>query len=166
MLSGKPPTPDRRSPAGCRSPSRAAHGRSGRRRPFPGRSLRHPRPPMPLSVNQARRAVVGRFDRFQNGKQLSRYCGLTPCNASSGKRQADAGLVPAGHQDLRAALIALAKRLPRHVPRWKEFKDQLGRRKSANVVSAAIANRWLRRVYHELKAVKPADGPTPGVAAA
>lgn len=99
------------------------------------------------------RAVVGRFDRFQSGKQLSRYCGLSPCNASSGQRQADAGLIPAGHEDLRAALIQLAKRLPRHVPRWKEFKDKLSRRKPANVVSAAIANRWLRRLYHELQAV-------------
>lgn len=97
------------------------------------------------------RAVVGRFDRFRNGKQLSRYCGLTPCNASSGKRQADAGLVPEGHDDLRAALIQLAKRLPRHDPHWKAFKDRLGRRKPANVVSAAIANRWVRRLYHELK---------------
>jgi transposase len=97
------------------------------------------------------RAVVGRFDRFGSGKQLARYCGLSPCNASSGKKQADAGLVPAGHDDLRAALIQLAKRLPRHVPRWKEFKDRLGRRKPANVVSAAIANRWLRRLYHEMR---------------
>lgn len=96
------------------------------------------------------RAVVGRFDRFRNGKQLSRYCGVTPCNASSGKRQADSGLVEAGHHDLRAALIQLAKRLPRHEPRWKEFKEHLGKRKAANVVSAAIANRWLRRLYHEL----------------
>ncbi len=32
------------------------------------------------------RAMIGRFDRFRNGKQLSRFCGLTPCNASSGKR--------------------------------------------------------------------------------
>ena len=101
------------------------------------------------------RAVVGRVDRFQNGKQLARYCGVTPCNASSGKRQADSGLVPAGHPDLRAALIQLAKRLPRHVPRWKEFKEQLGKRKPANVVSAAIANRWLRRLYHELKSPEP-----------
>lgn len=36
------------------------------------------------------RAAIGRFDRFRKGKQLSRFCGVTPCNASSGKRQADA----------------------------------------------------------------------------
>ena len=97
------------------------------------------------------RAVVGRFDRFRSGKQLARYCGVTPCNASSGKRQADRGLVPAGHEDLRAALIQLAKRLPRQDPHWKEFKERLRKSKPANVVSAAIANRWLRRLFHELQ---------------
>jgi transposase len=96
------------------------------------------------------RAVVGRFDRFRNGKQLSRYCGVSPCNASSGKRQSDSGLIQAGHADLRAALIQLAKRLPRHVPRWKEFKERLAKKKQANVVSAAVANRWLRCLHHRL----------------
>ena len=99
------------------------------------------------------RAIVGRFDRFRNGKQLARYCGVTPCNASSGKRQADAGLVPAGHDDLRAALIQLAKRLPRHDPHWKEFKERLRPRKHANVIAAAIANCWLRRLFHEMASV-------------
>ena len=42
------------------------------------------------------RAEVGRFDRFRNGKQLARFCGLSPCNASSGQRTADAGLIKAG----------------------------------------------------------------------
>ena len=63
------------------------------------------------------RAIVGRFDRFRTGKQLARYCGVTPRNASSGKRQADAGLVNEGNEILRAAVIQLAKRLPRHEPR-------------------------------------------------
>ena len=66
------------------------------------------------------RAMIGRFDRFRNGKQLSRFCGLTPCNASSGKRQADAGLVNEGNELLRAAMIQLAKRLPGHdAGKWK-----------------------------------------------
>ncbi len=42
------------------------------------------------------RAEIARFDRFDSGKQLSRYCGVTPRNASSGTKQADAGLVRAG----------------------------------------------------------------------
>jgi transposase len=107
------------------------------------------------------RAVIGSFQRFRSGKQLSRYCGTTPCNASSGKRQSDSGLVPAGHDDLRAALIQLAKRLPRKDPHWREFKERMRPRKPANVIAAAIANRWLRRLYHVMV---PAPGP--GVAEA
>lgn len=99
------------------------------------------------------RAVVGRFDRFRSGKHLSRYCGVTPCNASSGKRQADAGLIEAGHDILRPMLIQLAKRLPRHEPRWRELSVKLRKTKPANVASAAIANRWLRRLYHVLAPV-------------
>ena len=41
------------------------------------------------------RTEIGRFDRFQNGKQLARFCGLSPRNVSSGQRQADAGLIRA-----------------------------------------------------------------------
>lgn len=96
------------------------------------------------------RAAIGRFDRFRTGKQLSRYCGVTPCNSSSGKRQSDAGLIEAGNDILRVLLIQLAKRLPRHDPHWKEMHAQLRKTKGANVASAAIANRWLRRLYHEM----------------
>jgi transposase len=96
------------------------------------------------------RAEVGRFDRFHSGKQLSRFCGVTPCNASSGKRQADAGLVKAGNQALRAVIIQAAQRLPRHDPKWRELKQRLRRTKPANVATAAVANRWLRWLYHQM----------------
>jgi transposase len=96
------------------------------------------------------RAMIGRFDRFRNGKQLSRFCGLTPCNASSGKRQADAGLVNEGNELLRAAMIQLAKRLPGHDARWKELHSRLRLTKPANVATAALANRWLRGVYYQI----------------
>ena len=38
------------------------------------------------------RAEIGRFDRFRSGKQLDRFCDVTPWSASSGNRQADAGI--------------------------------------------------------------------------
>jgi transposase len=102
------------------------------------------------------RAAIGRFDRFRSGKQLSRFCGVTPCNASSGRRQADAGLIRAGSSDLRAVLIQTAQRLPRCDPHWKAVKDRLCRTKPSNVATCAIANRWLRRLYHVMK--QPAPG--------
>jgi transposase len=100
------------------------------------------------------RAEIGTLRRFQTGKQLARFCGVTPCNASSGKRQADAGLVKAGSTALRAVLLQVAHVICRHVPKWKALKAQLRQRKPANVATAAVANRWIRWLFHQLR-IKP-----------
>lgn len=107
------------------------------------------------------RAEVGRFDRFDTGKQLARFCGVTPRNASSGARQADAGLVRAGNPDLRAVLIELAHRLIRGLePRWAKLAAGMLRRgKPKNVVVAAVANRWVRWLHHELRRETGASAP-------
>jgi transposase len=99
------------------------------------------------------RAEVGRFDRFATGKQMARFCGVTPRNASSGARQADAGLIQAGNPELRMVLVELAHRLiSRMKGRWSELAHgMLVRGKPKNVVVAAIANRWVRRLLYELQ---------------
>jgi len=100
----------------------------------------------------ALRAEVGRFDRFGTGKQLSRYCGLSPRNASSGPRQADAGLVKAGSELLRAVLIEAAHRLIRYDERWGALAASLrAAGKPACVVAAAVANRWVRWLFHQVQ---------------
>jgi transposase len=97
------------------------------------------------------RAEVGRFDRFTTGKQLARYCGLSPRNASSGQRQADAGLIKAGNEHLRATIIEAAHRLIRHDARWKEFAAKLRKAgKPACVIAAAVGNRWIRWLFHQV----------------
>lgn len=100
----------------------------------------------------ALRAEIGRFDRFRTGKQLARYCGLSPRNASSGQRQADAGLIKAGGAVLRATIIEAAHRLIRFDPRWKALAATLrGAGKPPCVVVAAVANRWVRWLYHQVE---------------
>jgi transposase len=96
------------------------------------------------------RAEIGSWRRFRSGKQLARYCGVTPCNASSGKRVADAGLVKSGNRELRAVLIEAAHRLAQHDPKWRHFRDKFRERKPYNVTMAAIANRWIRWLYHQM----------------
>jgi transposase len=99
----------------------------------------------------ALRAAIGRFDRFRTGKQLARYRGLTPRNASSGQRQADAGLIEAGSELLRATLIEAAHRLIRFDPRWAALGAKLrAAGKPGSVVAAAVANRWVRRLFHQV----------------
>ena len=96
------------------------------------------------------RAEIGRFDRFRTGKQLARFCGLSPRNASSGQRQADAGLIKAGNNELRTLLIETAHRLIRCDERWTALAARLSRRgKPTGVVIAAVANRWVRWLFHQ-----------------
>lgn len=97
------------------------------------------------------RAEVGRFDRFDSGRALSRFAGLSPRNASSGQRQADAGLVKAGSKLLRSTLIELAHRVGRCEPRWRGLRDKLrASGKPGSVAAAAVANRYTRWLYHRM----------------
>jgi transposase len=98
------------------------------------------------------RAEIGRFDRFSCGKKLSRFCGLSPRNASSGSRQSDSGLIKAGNPQLRCILIEAAQRLMRQEPRWQQLAQAMGRRgKPRNVIVAAVANRWIRWLHHQMQ---------------
>lgn len=99
-------------------------------------------------------AEIGDWRRFKSGKQLARYCGLSPCNASTGKRQADAGLMRAGNRELRGVLIEAAHRLAQHDPKWRALRDELRKRKPYNVALAAVANRWVRWLYHQMVRVE------------
>ena len=97
------------------------------------------------------RAELGTMSRFRSGKQAARFCGLTPRNASSGLKQADAGLIKAGNGALRAVLIEAAHRLIRFDPRWSALGRSLRLRgKPGSVTAAAVANRWVRWLYHQL----------------
>jgi len=80
------------------------------------------------------RAEIGRFDRFRTGKP------------------ADAGLIKAGNPQLRAVLIEAAHRLIRYDERWKELATGMKKRgKAGSLVAAAVANRWIRWLFHQLQ---------------
>lgn len=97
------------------------------------------------------RAEIGQFDRFRSGKQLARFCSVTPLNASSGKRDHQAGLVRQGNPELRVVVLEAAHRLTRYDPRWKELKARLVKQgKPKAVAAAAVANRWMRWLYHQM----------------
>ena len=101
------------------------------------------------------RAEVGRFDRLRSGKQLSRFCALSPRNSSSGERVADSGLIRAGNPELKRVLIQAAHRLMRREPRWARLAERLrAAGKHYNVAVAAVANRWIRWLFHEITEVE------------
>ena len=60
------------------------------------------------------------------------------------------GLIESGNDILPPRLMQLAKRWPRQDPQGKERHAKLRITKGANVASAALAHRWLRRLYGEL----------------
>lgn len=101
------------------------------------------------------RALIGEFSRFRTGKQLSRFCAVTPRNSSSGERVADSGLVRAGDPLLKSVLIEAAHRLRRYDPRWGQLAEGMAAKgKATSVIVAAIANRWMRWLYHRVKEVE------------
>ena len=101
------------------------------------------------------RAEIGYFSRFSHGKQLSRFCGVTPKNCSSGERQADAGLIKAGNSILKTAIIEAAQRLVRYDPEWRLFATRLSKQgKPTCVVIGAVANRWIRKLCYIMHVVE------------
>jgi len=98
------------------------------------------------------RAEIGTFRRFRTGKQLARFCGLSPCNRSSGTTSADSGVIRAGNPLLKAAITQGVWTLIRFDETWKPFAERLLEAgKPKGVVAAAVANRWIRKLFHEVK---------------
>jgi hypothetical protein len=68
------------------------------------------------------------------------------------QRQADAGLVKAGNSQLRTVLVEAAHRLMRYDEKWGKCAARLLLRgKPPGVVTAAIANRWVRWLFHQMQ---------------
>lgn len=98
------------------------------------------------------RAYVGDFGRFKTAKQLARYCGMSPCNASSGNKVSDAGLIDGCNKLLRLTIVQAAHRLIRTTKRWGELADSMkARGKAPCVIVGAVGNRWLRNLHHAMK---------------
>jgi transposase len=98
------------------------------------------------------RACIGDFSRFKRAKQLARYCGMSPCNASSGEKVADAGMIDGCNKMLRMTIVQAAHRLIRTTDRWGELAASLKTRgKAPCVIVGAVGNRWLRKLHHAMK---------------
>jgi len=66
-------------------------------------------------------------------------------------------LIHAGEPLLTTVLIEAARRLRRYEPRWRELSASMAaRRKAAGAIVGAVANRWLRGLFHQLKQVPAA----------
>jgi transposase len=106
------------------------------------------------------RALIGQFNRFRTGKQLAHFCAVCPRNNSTGGKTTTGGLIKAGDDLLRQILIEAAHRLVRHNEEWKAMSDRLkanGKKKC--VVIAAVANRWIRRLFYQMTSSESLGNP-------
>jgi transposase len=100
----------------------------------------------------ALRSEIGNFSRFKNGKQFANYLGRSPRNASSGARQADAGLIKTGNKLLKIVLLEAAHCLIRYDKHWQEMALRMkDAGKPYSVIVAAVANRWVRRLFYSIR---------------
>jgi transposase len=99
------------------------------------------------------RAMIGQFDRFRTGKQLAHFCAVCPRNNSSAGKATTGGLIKAGDELLRQVLVEAVHRLMRYNPEWKAMAEHLrGRGKKTCVIVAAVANRWIRKLFRQMVA--------------
>jgi len=109
------------------------------------------------------RALIGHFDRFRTGKQLAHFCAVCPRNNSSGGKTTTGGLIKAGDELLRQVLVEAAHRLIRYDDHWREMADRLRTNgKKTCVIVAAVANRWIRKLFHHMVELQPSPGVTSG----
>jgi transposase len=104
------------------------------------------------------RAIIGRFDRFRTGKQLAHFCAVCPRNNSTGGKTTTGGLIKAGDDLLRQVLVEAAHRLIRYDPEWKAMAARLrANGKKTCVIVAAVANRWIRKLFRVMCEQMPRD---------
>lgn len=116
-------------------------------------------PGIGLITAMTMRAIIGRFDRFRTGKQLAHFCAVCPRNNSTGGKTTTGGLIKAGDELLRQVLIEAAHRLIRYNAEWKAMAARLrANGKKPCVIVAAVANRWVRRLFHQMRVVPLMDG--------
>ena len=102
--------------------------------------------------------MIGQFDRFRTGKQLAHFCAVCPRNDSSAGKTTTGGLIKAGDDLLRQVLMEAAHRLIRYDAEWKAMAERLrANGKKTCVIVAAVANRWVRRLFHRMSGTMPKE---------
>ena len=87
------------------------------------------------------------------------YAAIEASNNSSAGKTTTGGLIKAGDDLLRQVLVEAAHRLIRYNPEWKAMADRLrANGKKTCVIIAAVANRWIRKLFYQMRAPMPADG--------
>ena len=98
-------------------------------------------------------AIIGNIKRFKNPKKLVAYIGLQPKVSDSGEKKHSGGISKHGRRDLKAILAECAKAFINFAPKdhpMRKWALKLKYRKSANVVTIAIARKLVTAIWYVL----------------
>jgi transposase len=71
--------------------------------------------------------------------------------------QKGVGLIKAGNPQLRTVLMELAHRLKRWDQCWAKLAFTMRMRdKKGSIIAAAVANRWVRWLFHQMQSINQA----------
>lgn len=104
-------------------------------------------------------SIVGDFSRFQTGRQLVSYLGVSPTLQQSGTSVHSRGHISRlGNPQVRRALYFCAITATRYNPQCKAFWLRMKElKKPTKVILMAIANKLIRIIHALIKSNKPYD---------
>jgi transposase len=91
--------------------------------------------------------IIGTWERFHCGKQISSYVGLIPCQDSSAGWQRLGHLSKQGSPLLRFLLVEAARAALRWDPNWRRRYLHLAMRRDRRIAKVAMARRLGVRLY-------------------
>ena len=95
--------------------------------------------------------TLGPAERFESGKQVGSYFGLSPSEESSGGKQRLGRISKQGSSFLRFLLVEAGQTAARKDPQLKRFYRRLATRKNRGVAKVAVARKLATRMYLMLR---------------
>ncbi|MFC5428508.1 IS110 family transposase [Paraburkholderia denitrificans] len=100
-------------------------------------------------------AIMGDPKAFQSGREFAAWAGLVPRQTGSGGKVNLHGISKRGDTYLRTLLIHGARSVLTHAKEPSEWVEQMKKRRPANVVIVALANKMARTIWAVLAHDKP-----------
>ena len=100
-------------------------------------------------------AMIGDAKTFQSGREFAAWAGLVPKQTGSGGKVNLHGISKRGDTYLRTLLIHGARSVITHAKKPGAWVEQMKKRRPANVVIVALANKMARTIWAVLAYDRP-----------
>ena len=92
-------------------------------------------------------ATMGNANAFKSGREFAAWLGLVPGQTGTGGRVRLLGISKRGDTYLRTLLIHGARSVLAHTKEPSKWLEEIGKRRSLNVVAVALANKMARTIW-------------------